>query len=148
MLGRSPHLVDACKRANSKAPLEVPISDTADSSYVLLVHETRIVSGLVSVWLKERKTRKETSLDWDGKPLMLQGVELKVTKYIPNGDYTMTNWLSNCKDETIAIVGTYEYTSEGKVKTSHVTPKERQVFSTTVPESVGRRVHDLSCQLR
>lgn len=148
MLGRSPHLVDACKRGNNRAPLEVPISDAADSSYVLLVHETRIVSGLVSVWLKERKTRKETSFDSDGKPLVFQGVELKATKYIPNGDYTMTNWLSNCKDETIAIVGTYEYTFEGKVKTSYVTPKERLVFSTTVPESVGRRVHDLSCQLR
>jgi len=148
MLGRTPQLVDACKRGNSKAPLEVPISDSADSSYALLVHETRIVSGLVSVWLKEQKTRKEVSRYSDGKPIIVKGEEIRTTIYIPNGDYTMTNWLSNCKDETIAIVGVHEYTFEGKVKTSQVIPKERQVFSTTVPASVGRRVLDLSCQLR
>jgi hypothetical protein len=147
-IARNPLVLENCKRSNSKLPLEVPVADGADKTFVLLAHETEIKEGLVYVWTKEFPTIDETSLDSSGKPFVVDGKAIVITKVVKGGGYSLVNWVSNCKEGTSAIAGIYRYSSDGVSQSADAIPKNRLSFSQNVPGSIGRGIHDFSCSLR
>lgn len=148
LVARNQRIVEACKKSNSRVPLEVPIVDASDTMIVLLAHETKVSSALVYVWTKEYQTREERSLDSEGKPLIFEGRTVTQSKVIPNSDYSLVNIAVNCKDETSAVIGVYKYGSDGKVKGTEVVPRQQLSFQASIPGSVGRFISEFSCALR
>jgi len=148
LAARNQRIVEVCKRPNSKVPFEVPIVDGSDIMLLLLAHETKVTGGLVHVWTKEQQTRDETSLDSQGKPLVIDGKTITRAKVVANSDYSLVNWLINCKEETSAIMGIYKYAADGRSKTIDVIPRQQLNFTPNVPGSIGRAIHDFSCALR
>jgi hypothetical protein len=146
--GNHPLVLEACKRLNSKVNLELPISLSPNEFRVLLPAETRITDNLVSLWIKEYPIEKKTHLKSDGTPIIFMGEPMTYHEIIKNGGYSLTNWVSNCLDDTSALAALHNYGNSGVYKDSISIPREKLQFTGNVPESVGRRIHDVACELR
>lgn len=145
---RHPLVRESCKRSAGKQELEVPIFDSTGESDFFLVHETKIITGLVSVWTRKRPTKEKVILDGAGNPIIYQGKELRRTVFLENSGDSLFNWVSDCKSETIALAAVYEYGPDRNVIKSFNDRRDQWIFQGTPPQSRGRRILEFSCGLR
>jgi hypothetical protein len=143
-----PLVLEGCKRANSKVSLEIPISRSSKELYFLLPAETRVTGDLVSLWIKEYPITKKTYNKDDGTPIIFRGEPLTIMQIVKNSGYSIGNWVSNCLDDTSAVAALHKYGNDGVNKDSTSIPRKNWEFTTNVPESIGKRIHDVACALR
>jgi hypothetical protein len=146
--GKHPLIIESCKRPNGSAQEELPIIQGSEKLYLLLPQETRMIDGLVSIWMKDYPVKREPIFLPDGKPWIFDGEQRMSSTIAIKGEYSLAQWVFNCREGTLTIAAFYDYDEKGRVKNSHTIPRERWSLQPTVPGSVGRGIQDLACTLR
>jgi hypothetical protein len=128
----------------------IPVSRSAEENGIvkttsIVTGTSAKVDGAIDIWMRTTEYKRETMLNADGKPIVLNGIAQKYND--PTGKYTMHRVAYDCRQRRM---GTYELSiyEAGKVTPdSDSIPREKLRLSAVTPGTVGESQLDWVCAL-
>lgn len=144
----SVEMIRKCTNNFVKLPrIEVPVARSETTVFHAILDSFANDGRFRKIWIKEEKINKHVVKNKDGSAAQINGVTIYDYQFIKPRKHSMINYHFDCKNDTLSVSQVVDYNEKGGITKSENTHEGKLEYSSIIPNSVGERVYNFTCEL-